>query len=249
MNRQLTSLSFMHEGHEINLDQSNGAQSIQLLPRDIPQSSLEPSLWLTLQQCADMVKRILSNIQPALPVQNVIANALAPIPIGKIDVKAGDQNDGLLVGEPVKINLSPAQIKVVLALKESIARGQLLGFLQGFPGGGNTTTALKMEEVTGLRVLYCGSTGTAAANFKSETINSLLSLGLSVDNIDLATEITRAQTMAKIVQLMDYYHMLLIDEASMLTPITLARIDLRLRHCFDPNLEFGGKHILLLGDM
>ena len=208
MNRQLTSLSFMHEGHEINLDQSDSAQSIQLMPPVIPQSSLEPYLWLTSRECADMVKRILSNIQPALPVQNVIANGLPPIPIGKIDVKAGDQNDGLLVGEPVEINLSPAQIKVVLALKESIAGGQLLGFLQGFRGARKTTTGQKMDEVTGLRVLHCGSTGTAAANFKSETINSLLSLGLSVDNIDLATEITRAQTMAKIVQLMDYYHML-----------------------------------------
>ena len=27
------------------------------------------------------------------------------------------------------------------------------------------------------------------------------------------------------------------------------RIDLRLRHCFNPELPFGGKHILLCGDM
>ena len=157
--------------------------------------------------------------------------------------------DRLILGKPVKIDLSTAQIKIVAALKESIEGGQLLGFLQGFPGAGKTTTAQNLEEVTGLRVLYCGSTGTAAANFKSETVNSLLSLGLSVDYIDLAKAITRPQTMAKIVQLMDYYHMLLIDEASMLTPVTLARIDLRLRHCFNPDLPFGGKHILLLGDM
>ena len=39
------------------------------------------------------------------------------------------------------------------------------------------------------------------------------------------------------------------DEASMLTPVTLARIELRLRHCFDPDLPFGGKDILLCGDM
>ena len=54
---------------------------------------------------------------------------------------------------------------------------------------------------------------------------------------------------SKIVQLMDQYHLLLIDEASMITPVTLARIDLRMRQCFDPVLPFGGKHILLCGDM
>ena len=43
--------------------------------------------------------------------------------------------------------------------------------------------------------------------------------------------------------------MLLVDEASMLTPVTLARIDLRLRQCLDPDVPFGGKHVLLCGDM
>ena len=51
------------------------------------------------------------------------------------------------------------------------------------------------------------------------------------------------------MQLIDQYHLLLVEEALMLTPVTLARIDLRLRHCFDPDLPFRGKHILLCGDM
>ena len=49
MNRQLTSLSFMHEGHEINVDQSTVAKSIEVLAQDIPQSSLQPYLCLTLK--------------------------------------------------------------------------------------------------------------------------------------------------------------------------------------------------------
>ena len=40
--------------------------------------------------------------------------------------------------------LSSAQIKIVAALKDSIEGGQLLGYLQGFPGAGKTTTAKKM---------------------------------------------------------------------------------------------------------
>ena len=52
-------------------------------------------------------------------------------------------------------------------------------------------------------------------------------MGLSVDNVDLSK----------------------IDEASMITPVNLAQIDLGLRHCFNPQLLFGGKQILLCGDM
>ena len=248
MNRQLTSLSFMHEGHEINVDQSTVATSM-VLAQDIPQSSLQPYLCLTLKDWDTMAKRVLSNVEPAPLVENDTADELCKLDGAKVVGNANVPNDRLIPGKSVKIILSAAQIKIVAALKESIEGGQLLGYLQGFPGAGKTTTAQNLEEVTGLRVLYCGSTGTAAANFKSETVNSLLSLGLSVDYIDLAAAFTTAQTMAKIVQLMDYYHMLLIDEASMLTPVTLARIELRLRQCFHPDLPFGGKHILLLGDM
>ena len=250
LNRQLTSLNFIHKAHVINVDQSDVSESIEVSRKDIPQSSLRPYLSYTLDECVAMRKRILSNIQPVSPVENGNANELGGVPIDNIDEStANDQKEEVILGKPVKINLSPAQIKIVGELKDSIEGGQLLGYLQGFPGAGKTTTAQKMEEVTGLRLLYCGSTGTAAANFKSETVNSLLSLGLSVDYIDLASDTTSPQTIAKIVRLMDYYHMLLVDEASMLTPVTLARIDLRLRHCFDPDLPFGGKHILLLGDM
>ena len=249
MNRQLTSLSFMHEGHEINVDQSSVAESIEVLTQEIPQSSLQPYLCLTLKEWDAMAKKVLSNVEPAPLVENDTADDLYKLGRANIVENANAPKDRLIHGSPVQINLSTAQINIVAALKESVEGGQLLGFLQGFPGAGKTTTAQNLEEVTGLRVLYCGSTGTAAANFNSETVNSLLSLGLSVDYIDLAAEITTAQKIAKIVQLMDNYHMLLIDEASMMTPVTLTRIDLRLRHCFNPDLPFGGKHILLLGDM
>ena len=106
-----------------------------------------------------------------------------------------------------------------------------------------------MSDVTGLRVLYCGSTGTASAQFYSRTIHSFLSLGLSVDRIDLSKATTSAQVSSKVVAAVENYDLILIDEASMITPVTLARIDLRLRHCFNSQLPFGGKYILLCGDM
>ena len=191
----------MHEGHEINVDQSTVAESIEVLPQDIPQSSLQPYLCLTLKEWDAMAKKVLSNVEPVSLVENDTADDLYKLYRSNIVENANVPKDRLIPGNPVKINLSKAQINIVAALKESIEGGQLLGYLQGFPGAGKTTTAQNLEEVTGLRVLYCGSTGTAAANFKSETVNSLLSLGLSVDYIDLAASITTAQTMAKIVQL------------------------------------------------
>ena len=124
-----------------------------------------------------------------------------------------------------------------------------MGFLQGVPGAGKTTTSKKMADVTGLRVLFCGSTGTASAQFHSRTINSFLKLGLGIDNIDLSKATTNGQVIAKVVTAFENYDLILIDEASMITPVTLARIDLRLRHCFNPDLPFGGKHVLLCGDM
>ena len=93
---------------------------------------------------------------------------------------------------------------------------------------------------TGLWVLYCGSNGTTSAHFKSKTINSYLSLGLSVDNIDLTSEITSANVISKIVQLIDQYHLLLVEEALMLTPVTLARIDLRLQGYLGKSPRGGG---------
>ena len=118
---------------------------------------------------------------------------------------------------------------MVRDLKSAIERGQLLGYMQGFPGSGKTTTSKKMADVTGLKVFFCGSTGTAAAQFKSMTVNSLLCLGLSVDRVDLSNETTSAQIITKIVQWMENYDLLL-----------------SIQQCLDPDLPFGGNHVLLL---
>ena len=251
MQKQLTSLNFIHTASVINLDQSDFGGNIESLEDSIPTISQRPYLCYTVNQCITLRKSITSNVEPDLSaVDNKDGTDMSVFAVDISDGKTGiDQKVQIIQGNHVNIILSPAQMKIVTALKDSIEGGQLLGYLQGFPGAGKTTTAKKMEEATGLRVLYCGSTGTASAHFKSKTINSLLSLGLSIDNIDLASETTSPQIITKIVQLMDEYHLLLVDEASMLTPVTLARIDLRMRHCFDPNLPFGGKHILLCGDM
>ncbi|MEL7054283.1 MAG: hypothetical protein AAGM45_21220 [Cyanobacteria bacterium J06588_5] len=102
-----------------------------------------------------MAKRVLSNVEPAPLVENDTADELRKLDSANRVENADVQKDSLILGKPVKINLSPAQINIVAGLKESVEGGQLLGFLQGFPGAGKITTAQNLEEVTGLRVLYC----------------------------------------------------------------------------------------------
>ena len=47
INRQLTSLKFIHEAHVINVDQSDVSESIEVSTWDIPQLSLRPYLSYT----------------------------------------------------------------------------------------------------------------------------------------------------------------------------------------------------------
>ena len=69
-------------------------------------------------------------------------------------------------------------------MKQFIENGQMMAFFQRVPGAGKTTTAKELALELGLKVVFTGTTSTAAALFKSVTINTLLKLGLSVDNFE-----------------------------------------------------------------
>jgi len=56
------------------------------------------------------------------------------------------------------------------------------------------------------------------------------------------------QVKSGIVSTFGDVRILVIDEVSMLNPVMLALIDLRLRQ-FDPEKHFGGLHVILMGDM
>ena len=221
ISRQLTSLNFIHSAEEINIGASDVNESRAISQRKIPEASLRPYLKLTVKECDALRKKVSSGVETGSADNNGNGIDVRQGAVNDLDEKdALDQQESIVVDDAVQIKLTPTQSRIVDALRATIDGGQLLGFLQGFPGAGKTTTAEKMEDVTGLRVLYCGSTGTASAHFNSSTLNSLLSLGLSVDNIDLTKAISSPQLISRIVQLMDNYDLLLIDEASMLTPVT-----------------------------
>ena len=96
--------------------------------------------------------------------------------------------------------------------------------------------------------IYSASTGSAAAQLKAVTINSLLHLGLSKDFVNLAEERITHDAKADILRQFEGKNVLILDEVSMTTPVTIARIDNRLRQCFNSEKAFGGIHVIFIGD-
>ena len=247
---QQNSLEFIHRSAVIPLGASESVSMFPVIPHDILHNSLRPNIDWNTDKCKQLSEQLLSNNVSSAQDESKDDSDVEAYQGNSIDVQGNDSlKDTVLVDDEKEIQLTEAQEKVVEHLKATIEAGQLIGFLQGFPGAGKTTTAKKMSDVTGLRVLFCGTTGTASAQFYSRTINSFLSLGRNVDKIDISKATTSAQVISKVVAAVESYDLILIDEASMITPVTLARIDLRLRHCFDSQSPFGGKHVLLCGDM
>ena len=247
---QQNSLEFIHRSVVIPLGGSESVSMLSVIPHDILNKSLRPYIEWNTDKCRRLSEQLLRNNVSLTQDDSKDDNDVEEYQGNSIDVQGNESlKETVLVDDEKEIQLTRAQEKVVEHLKATIEAGQLLGFLQGFPGAGKTTTSKKMSDVTGLRVLFCGTTGTASAQFYSRTINSFLSLGRNVDKIDLSKTTTSAQVISKVVAAVENYDLILIDEASMITPVTLARIDLRLRHCFDSQLPFGGKHVLLCGDM
>ena len=95
--------------------------------------------------------------------------------------------------------LYPEQREVINKMTEALRSGeQLLAMLHGAAGSGKTTIAKQFTKELNLNPIYSASTGSAAAQLKAVTINSLLKLGLSKDFVNLAEESTSPNQKAAI---------------------------------------------------
>ena len=148
-----------------------------------------------------------------------------------------------------KITLTTAQRWCVREMHKEMTKGQMLVLLHGPPGSGKTTTARQLGTELSMVVVFAGTTGTAAAQHKAPTINSLLHLGRTVEDFDSSKQWISADVKNTILNKFGDARILVIDECSMLNPVMLALVDLRLRQCFDSEKVFGGLHIILIGDM
>jgi len=126
-------------------------------------------------------------------------------------------------------------------------------FITGKAGAGKSYLIQKFLSKTNRNCVVCATTGIAALAINGETIHRFLKLGI-YSRIDDGPEIISKWEDEKERNpdqwdVLDKMECLIIDEVSMLRRDQLELIDDVLRNLFLSHLPFGGKQIVLVGDM
>lgn len=115
-------------------------------------------------------------------------------------------------------------------------------FLTGRAGTGKTTLLKYFAEHTPARCVLCAPTGIAALNLGGQTIHSFFRIK--------PNDLLDPQLLKKLpAKTADAFDILIIDEASMLRADLLDAIDFILKKSTDNPRPFGGKKIILCGDL
>lgn len=129
-----------------------------------------------------------------------------------------------------------ALLKIMEETKEHL-------FITGKAGAGKSVLLRHFREQTAKRIVVAAPTGIAALNVKAQTIHSLFKLGIGVQEPEQFTEHERLDTLLRRIDT------LVIDEISMVRADLMDAIDARFRAAFKSDVPFGGRQIVMFGDV
>lgn len=119
-------------------------------------------------------------------------------------------------------------------------------YITGKAGAGKSYLLEFFVKHTRKNVAVVAPTGVAALNVGGQTIHSFFGLDINVQNLD---EIRRKGVFGKRKVILEKLDTLVIDEASMARVDLIDAIDLKLQLANGNTLPFGGKQVILFGDL
>lgn len=119
-------------------------------------------------------------------------------------------------------------------------------FLTGKAGTGKSTLIHHFIDNSQKKLLLLASTGIAAINIGGRTIHSffLFHPGITTQEAEFEYRLVRSR-----IELLKKIDAIVIDEISMVRADLLDCIDIALRQALDPDLPFGGKQMIFIGDL
>lgn len=121
-------------------------------------------------------------------------------------------------------------------------------FITGYAGTGKSTLLNYFIEKNPKKAVVLAPTGIAAYNVKGETIHSFFRLPRTILSYEDRCILSEKLTDAK-VNLIKNLEYIIIDEISMVRVDIMNAIDYRLRIIMNSKIPFGGKKIIMFGDL
>jgi len=119
-------------------------------------------------------------------------------------------------------------------------------YITGRAGSGKSFLLEYFVKNTHKNVVKVAPTGISALNVGGQTIHSFFGLDINVQNLE---EIRRKGVWGKRQEILKSIDVLIIDEVSMARVDVISAIDLKLQLANNNTLPFGGKQVLMFGDL
>lgn len=119
-------------------------------------------------------------------------------------------------------------------------------YITGRAGSGKSFLLEYFVKNTHKNVVKVAPTGISALNVGGQTMHSFFGLDINVQNLE---EIKRKGVWGKRQEILKSIDVLIIDEVSMVRVDVMSAIDLKLQLANNNTLPFGGKQVLMFGDL